>query len=92
MIALGSLLVAQTPTVSPSIYNDLNTFGMAVLSTIVFGTIGIVLAIIGFKMFDMLTPGKLEEEIVQKQNIAAAILGAAIIIGICMIVSRTVGG
>jgi uncharacterized membrane protein YjfL (UPF0719 family) len=76
----------------PSIYTDPAAFGMAVVSTLVFGVIGIALAILGFKLFDMLTPGKLEEEIVQKQNIAAAILGAAIILGICLIVSRAVGG
>ena len=49
------------------------------------------LAMLGFKLFDLLTPGKLEEEIVQKQNIAAAILGGAIVVGICIIVARTVG-
>jgi uncharacterized membrane protein YjfL (UPF0719 family) len=84
MSALG-FLFAQQPA---PIWSDPYSFGMAVLSTIVFGVVGIALAILGFKLFDMLTPGKLEEEIVQKQNIAAAILGAAIIIGICLIVSR----
>ena len=52
----------------PSIYTDPSTFGMAVVSTLVFGVVGIALAILGFKLFDLLTPGKLEEEIVQKQN------------------------
>ncbi len=85
MFAIGSILFAQT---QPPIWSDPYTFGMAVMSTTVFGVVGIGLAILGFKLFDMLTPGKLEEEIVQKQNIAAAILGAAIIIGICMIVSQ----
>jgi uncharacterized membrane protein YjfL (UPF0719 family) len=84
MFAIGSILFAQ----QPPIWADPYSFGMAVLSTVVFGVVGIALAILGFKLFDMLTPGKLEEEIVQKQNIAAAILGASIIIGICLIVSR----
>jgi putative membrane protein len=91
MFAFASFLFADTAVPTPTIYNDFHYFGMAVLSTIVFGVIGIVLAIIGFKLFDMLTPGKLEEEIIQKQNVAAAILGAAIILGICLIVSRAVG-
>jgi putative membrane protein len=87
MFGAPLILFAQAPIT----YEDPKAFGMAVLSTLVFGVIGIGLAILGFKLFDMLTPGKLEEEIVQKQNIAAAILGASIIIGICMIVSRAVG-
>ena len=87
MFATGVFLFAQQP---PPIWSDPFNFGMSVLSTIIFGVVGIALAITGFKLFDMLTPGKLEEEIVQKQNIAASILGAAIILGICLIVSRAV--
>ena len=52
---------------------------------------GIGLAIFGFKLFDWLTPGELDKEIIQKQNLAASLLGAAIILGICMIVSRAIG-
>ena len=86
MIPIGSILFAQATT--PMTIEGLV---WAVCQTLIFGLIGIALAIAGFKLFDLLTPGKLEEEIVQKQNIAAAILGAAIIIGICMIVARAVG-
>jgi uncharacterized membrane protein YjfL (UPF0719 family) len=88
MFAIGSMLFAQQQQQQPPIWTDPVTFGMAVLSTIVFGVVGIALAILGFKLFDMLTPGNLEVEIIQKQNLGAAILGAAIIIGICMIVSQ----
>ena len=90
MIAIGSILFAQQAQ-QPPVWADPYSFGMAVLSTIVFGIVGIGLAVVGFKLFDLLTPGNLETEIVQKQNIAAAILGGAIIIGICLIVSRVAG-
>ena len=86
MLANGLFLFADQ--LSPW---EWNAFAWAALTTLAFGGIGIILAFLGFKLFDMLTPGKLEEEIVQKQNIAAAILGAAIIIGICLIVARAVG-
>ena len=62
------------------------------VATIVFAAIGIVLAIVGFKLFDKVTPGKLDEEILQKQNIAAAILAGAFILGICIIVAAAVHG
>jgi uncharacterized membrane protein YjfL (UPF0719 family) len=67
------------------------TFGEAVVATLVFGLIGIALAIIGFKIFDWVTPGHLEKEITEKQNIAAAIIAGAVVIGICIIVARAVG-
>lgn len=91
MFAVASHLFAQQSQQPTPVWTDPYTFGMGVLSTIVFGIVGIALAIVGFKLFDMLTPGNLETEIVQKQNIAAAILGGAIIIGICLIVSRVAG-
>lgn len=65
--------------------------GGALLASALFGVIGIVLAILGFKVFDWLTPGNLQEEIIKKNNIAAAILGAGFVIGICIIVAAAVG-
>jgi uncharacterized membrane protein YjfL (UPF0719 family) len=82
------LLFAQQST----LYSDPYSFGMAVLSTLIFGAIGIVLAIFAFKLFDKLTPGKLDEEILQKQNIAAAILAGAFILGVCIIVAAAIHG
>jgi hypothetical protein len=90
MLASSCILIAQQPTApvtAPTLFDPV-AFGMSVLATIIFCVVGIALAIMGFKLFDMLTPGKLEVEIVEKQNIAAAILGAAIIIGICYIVAQ----
>ena len=69
-----------------------NTLWEAALATVVFGLIGIFLAVIGFKIFDRFTPGNLEEEIVKKNNMAAAIMAAAFILGICIIIARVVGG
>lgn len=87
MLFAESILVAQQP-----VHWVPESFEMAVASTIVFGGIGIVLAILGFKLFDLLTPGKLDVEILEKQNVAASILGAAIILGICLVVSAAIRG
>jgi hypothetical protein len=65
------------------------TFGEAVLSTFVFGLVGIVLAIIGFKLFDFITPFNLEKEMCENKNIAVGILGAGIVLGICWIVAAS---
>jgi hypothetical protein len=65
------------------------TFGEAVLSTFVFGLIGIVLAIIGFKLFDFITPFNLEKEMCENKNIAVGILCGGIVLGICWIVAAS---
>jgi uncharacterized membrane protein YjfL (UPF0719 family) len=69
-----------------------DSFGMAIASTLVFTLIGILVSLIGFKLWDRFTPGNLEEEICKKQNVAAAILGAAIILGTSLIVAAAMIG
>lgn len=78
-------LFAQTPT-----HWYPQTFAESITATAVFGGIGIVLAILGFKIFDWLTPGDLQKEIFEKNNIAAAILGGAFILGLCRIIAAVV--
>jgi putative membrane protein len=69
-----------------------NTLWEAALATVIFGLIGIFLAVLGFKIFDKVTPGNLEEEIVKKNNMAAAVMAGAFILGVCIIIARVVGG
>lgn len=62
----------------------------ALLSSVVFGTVGIIMAVIGFKLFDLVTPGDLQKEVFENKNMAAAILGAAVILGLCLILAAAV--
>ncbi len=68
------------------------SFGEAVWQTAAFAILGVILAIIGYKVFDLVTPGKLHHEILQNKNIAAAIVGAAIVIGVCILVAAAMIG
>lgn len=68
------------------------TLGEAVWQTALFALLGVVLAIIGYKIFDLATPGKLHHEILQNKNVAAAIIGGAIILGVCVLVAAAILG
>jgi uncharacterized membrane protein YjfL (UPF0719 family) len=57
-----------------------------------FGVFGIGLAVIGYKLFDYCTPGNLHKEIVENKNVAAAIVGAAVIVGVCIIIAASIMG
>jgi putative membrane protein len=57
-----------------------------------FGVFGVILAVIGYKIFDFCTPGNLHKEIVENKNVAAAIVGAAVIIGVCIIIAASIMG
>ncbi|MSU24592.1 MAG: DUF350 domain-containing protein [Opitutus sp.] len=61
-------------------------------ATAIYALVGIGLAIVGYKLFDLCTPGDLHEEIVKNRNLAAAVIGAAIIIGVCLVVAAAIMG
>ena len=54
--------------------------------------VGLGLAIVGYKLFDRCTPGDLHEEILKNRNSAAAIVAAAVILGVCLIVAAAIVG
>ncbi|HEX8551777.1 MAG TPA: DUF350 domain-containing protein [Abditibacteriaceae bacterium] len=88
LLACNSSAWAQTAASRP--VPNMQSMGYSVVSTLVFGLLGIALAIAGFKLFDAATPFHLEQEICEKQNLAAAILAGFMVLGICIIVAATV--
>jgi hypothetical protein len=90
-LSLAILAATSIPTYAASTEGTWHptTFGEAVLSTFVFGLIGIVLAIIGFKLFDFITPFNLEREMCENKNVAVGILCGGIVLGICWIVAAS---
>jgi putative membrane protein len=64
---------------------------VALTWSIIFGVIGIVLTIAGYKIFDWVTPIDVEKELSERQNIAVAIVCAAVILGIAIVVAAALG-
>ena len=63
-----------------------------ILSTIIYGIIGIIFAAIAFKMADWLTPGDLKEQIAEHENRALAILAGSMVLGVCLIIAAVMIG
>jgi putative membrane protein len=61
----------------------------SVLASLVFGLTGIILAIVGFKLFDLVTPFNLEKEMCENKNLAVGVLCGAIVLGICHIIAAS---
>ena len=60
---------------------------MALLSALCFGVMGIVLMLLGFKLFDWILPRvDVERELAENHNIAVAIVMAAVVLGIALII------
>jgi putative membrane protein len=89
-------IVLSPETIHHQSMNDLpavwhpHSFGMAILATVVFGLVGIVLALIGFKLFDAITPFNLEKEMCENKNVAVGVLCGAIVLGVCIIVAAAI--
>jgi putative membrane protein len=61
------------------------------VGSLVFGLTGIILAVLGFKVFDWITPRMdIQRELAEKHNVAVAIVCGAIILGVCYVVALVV--
>ena len=89
LLAARALLAADVE--APASWKAQSLAG-AVLNMVIFAVIGIVIALVGFKVFDQCTPGDLAKEIIENKNVAAAIIGAAVILGVCLIVAAAMVG
>lgn len=61
-----------------------------VTGSAVFAALGIVLFVVAFFIVDVLTPGKLWDEISEKKNTAAAILMGSVAIALGIIVAAAI--
>ena len=61
-----------------------------ILESIIFAVIGLVVFVVGFIILDLLTPGKLWEQINEKQNLAVATFAGACGIALAIIVSAAI--
>jgi uncharacterized membrane protein YjfL (UPF0719 family) len=58
--------------------------------SVIYGVVGIVLTIAGYKIFDWITPIDVEKELAERQNIAVAIVTAAVILGIALVICAAI--
>jgi len=89
LLASPPLMAAQTDA-APTWHAQ--NLGQAIALVLLFAAIGIAAAIVGFKVFDKCTPGHLGKEILEHRNIAAAIVAAAVILGVCIIIAAAMLG
>lgn len=66
----------------------LNTF----LATLLYAGMGIIIFVFSFVLVDRLTPGDLWREIIERKNMAVALLAGAVAIGISTIIAAAVHG
>jgi uncharacterized membrane protein YjfL (UPF0719 family) len=61
-------------------------------STIIYALLGIAIFVIGFRLWDRMTPVDVWKEIAEKHNIALAVLAGAIAIALAIIIGSAIHG
>lgn len=83
-IFISAILLPQTALAQEQFGEQL---GYDLLSTILYSTLGIIMAVIAYKIIDWLIPGDMNKEIMDDQNIAASIIIGSLILGVCLIIA-----
>ena len=79
----------MTPLVAQTVFEH---FGTGALAAAVFGLLGIVLLILGYWLFDLLTPRiDVQKELCEK-NMAVALVIAALLLGIAYVAAHAISG
>ena len=61
--------------------------GRVLLDATLFGLSGIVLLIVGYYLWEMITPYNLRREIHENKNVAVAIVAGAFVIGMAIVIA-----
>ena len=60
------------------------------IAGVVFALLGVVLFIVGFMIFDRLTPGSLWKELIEDQNTAIGVLMAGVAIALAIVIAAAI--
>ncbi len=63
-----------------------------IVQSVIYSLLGLAMALLAYKLIDWLTPGKISEQIAKDNNVALAIVVGSLILGICIIIARVIGG
>ena len=80
---------AAAPGDAPMI--DFKVLGGFIIEGIVFSIVGLIVLMVGYKVFDMATPYDLNRQIAEENNTAAGIAVAGVLISLGIIVAAAMG-
>ncbi len=70
---------------------DFKVMGGFIIEGIVFSIVGLIVLMVGYKVFDMATPYDLNRQIAEENNTAAGIAVAGVLISLGIIVAAAMG-
>ncbi|MCG9126784.1 DUF350 domain-containing protein [Candidatus Poribacteria bacterium] len=70
---------------------DLRGITRDIILVVIFSIVGLVILMVGYKVFDMATPYDLNKQIAEENNVAAGVVVAGVIISLGIIVMAAMG-
>ena len=70
---------------------DFKALGGFIIEGIVFSIVGLIILMVGYKIFDMATPYDLNRQIAEENNTAAGIAVAGVLVSLGIIVAAAMG-
>lgn len=79
-------------TASDGAFIDFKHLALLIIESVIFSIVGMIVLVIGYKIFDAVTPYDLNHEIAEDDNAAAGISIAGLLIALGLIVASAIGG
>lgn len=89
--AIAAVLSLMTPTLAFAQEMPRLGVGTGLVLSIVYGLVGIALLMVGYKIFEWITPFSVNDALSKDQNRAVGIVVGAIFIGVALIVAAALG-
>ena len=90
-LTLSAGFLGQGAIVFASIWtNATSGFGQALLYTVVFGVLGVVLQAVAFLVLDLITPGKLGAHLIERPFHPASLVSAAVQLAVAAIIVASI--
>jgi len=67
-----------------------DNLGSNFIAAVVFALLGVILFVVGFMIFDKITPGSLWKELLEDQNTALGVLMTGVAIAIAIIIAAAI--
>ena len=71
---------------------DFKILGGFIIEGVVFSIVGLIVLMVGYKVFDMATPYDLNRQIAEENNVAAGVAVAGVLVSLGIIVAAAMGG
>ena len=71
---------------------DFKVLGGFIIEGVVFSIVGLIVLMVGYKVFDVATPYDLNRQIAEENNVAAGVAVAGVLVSLGIIVAAAMGG